>query len=71
MWPHFEQVKCSPIAHPPVGLTTTPTNTTVMCTFHVVASPGGDNSAINDKFWNVQFHRTNGGPWLIDNYGQG
>ena len=71
MWPHFENVKCLRIAHPPVGLPTTPTNTTVLCTFHVVSSPGGDESAIDDNFWSVSFHRSTGGPWLIDNYGQG
>jgi hypothetical protein len=70
MWPHFERVKCSKIAQPPIGLPTTSTNTTVRCTFHVVPSPGGDNSAINDTFWSVSFHRSKDGPWLIDNYGQ-
>jgi hypothetical protein len=84
MWGHFEGVKCGPppprntAASVPTGSsghapTTLPpsTDTSVLCTFHFVPSPGGDSSAVNDTFWNVHFHRSHDGPWLIDNYGQG
>jgi hypothetical protein len=64
VWGHFENVRCQP-----AGVQTS-TEALVRCTFHFIASPGGDNSAIGDTFWTVHFHRSSGGLWLIENYGQ-
>ncbi|HUY42321.1 MAG TPA: hypothetical protein VMU98_01010 [Acidimicrobiales bacterium] len=40
----------------------------VLCTFSESASPTEGNPS---TFWTISFHRTAGGGWLIDNYGQG
>ncbi len=59
-WPTFSNVSCSPSQ---IEATTA----IVHCAFQ----SHGDPSSANDTFWNVEFHRTPGGPWLITNYGQG
>lgn len=61
MWPSFTNVHCRPFRHQA-------REAVVYCSFK---SHGGDGSASADTFWNVELHRTAGGPWLITNYGQG
>ena len=43
------------------------TSADVLCTFH---ESGGDEGN-PDSFWTISFQRQPGGPWLINNYGQG
>ena len=59
-WPTFTNVNCTPFR-------SSTSSSTVHCTFR----SHGDPSSAADTFWNVELHRTVGGPWLITNYGQG
>ena len=42
-----------------------------MALVHCTFKSHGDMSSSSDTFWNIELHRTNGGPWLITGYGQG
>lgn len=67
-WPHFAGVNCA--QERPQSPRTDATHAVVRCTFHVEPSPGGDNSAVDDTFWSIDFQRNGTGPWLIVGNGQ-
>jgi hypothetical protein len=57
--PSFSNVECK-------QLSATRTSAEVHCTFNQSQIPGEQN----DDFWTISMQRVDGGPWLINNYGQ-
>ena len=60
-WPSFSSVRCKTLRQ-------SATNAIVYCTFSETQAPAAGQL---DHFWEVWFHRSTRGRWLIDNYGQG